>query len=150
MYEKRIEYMRRVAESGNLSPLAGKLLTECLDAVEKQMAEIADRTMQQEEALGWLEEKQATIKELRKLQEETIGRLWEKQATITALRQEIGGLLQEQRLVTFAVERYPTMWIGNWPKLKEQVASALKEEEAGIKREELNVREEDIGKGGLI
>lgn len=115
MYEKRIEFLRKAigapGASDNLSPLARNLIKECLDAVEKLQEEIDDRTMQQQE---------------------TIGRLWEKQATIKVLREEVSELLQEQRLVTFAVERYPAMWMSNWPRLKDVIAQRLCDEEKGL------------------
>lgn len=111
MEKGRIEFMKRAGESENLSPLGRKLLLECVKAVEDL-------------AQG-------------KVNAEQVNR--EKNDEVLALRREVGEVLQEQRVLQYGIENYPTMWLGNWPRLKTAVAAALRELEAGQARKELKV-----------
>ena len=90
MEKSRIGFMRKAVESDNLSPLARKLLTECVKAIEQLKIDkmtvkwlLLRLREQKEVAENWLEEKQKTINDLREqLEQEGLRPVGEEQQLV--------------------------------------------------------------------
>lgn len=74
-------------------------------------------------------ELQKTCREIRTLWQQIVDLEESGQQEFDRLREDSERLESEQKVLAFAIKRYPEMWLSTYPRLKESVEKRMKEAE---------------------